>query len=47
MKSQSQLTPTPNLYIGMDIHKKNWAVHLRTDISMYIPDQTDPHSGVN
>jgi len=28
-----QLTATPNLYIGMDIHKKNWAVHLRTDIS--------------
>ena len=23
----------PKLYIGMDIHKKSWSVHLRTDIS--------------
>jgi len=29
----TQLTATPKLYIGMDIHKKSWAVHLRTDIS--------------
>jgi transposase len=29
----TQLTATPKLYIGMDIHKKSWSVHLRTDIS--------------
>lgn len=28
-----QITATPKLYIGVDIHKKTWAVHLRTDIS--------------
>lgn len=30
-------TATPKLYIGMDIHKRNWAVHLRTDISDHKP----------
>lgn len=29
----TQLTAQPKLYIGMDIHKKSWAVHMRTDIS--------------
>jgi transposase len=29
----TQLTANPKLYIGMDIHKKSWSVHLRTDIS--------------
>ena len=24
---------TPKLFIGMDIHKKSWSVHMRTDIS--------------
>ena len=28
-----QITATSKLYIGLDIHKKTWAVHLRTDIS--------------
>lgn len=28
-----QITATPKLYIGLDIHKKTWAVHFRTDIS--------------
>jgi transposase len=28
----TQLTAIPKLYIGMDIHKKSWSVHLRTDI---------------
>jgi hypothetical protein len=28
---QSQTTATPKLFIGMDIHKKSWSVHLRTD----------------
>ncbi len=29
---QSQIIATPKLFIGMDIHKKSWAVHLRTDL---------------
>jgi len=30
----TQLTAsTPKLYIGVDIHKKSWTVHMRTDIS--------------
>lgn len=29
----TQPTAIPKLFIGMDIHKKSWAVHLRTDIS--------------
>ena len=29
----SQPIATPKLYIGMDIHKKSWSVHMRTDIS--------------
>jgi transposase len=29
----TQPTATPKLFIGMDIHKKSWSVHLRTDIS--------------
>lgn len=28
-----QITAVPKLYIGLDIHKKTWAVHFRTDIS--------------
>lgn len=30
---EKQLTAIPKLYIGMDIHKKSWSLHLRTDIS--------------
>jgi transposase len=30
---ETQPTAQPKLYIGMDIHKKSWSVHLRTDIS--------------
>lgn len=30
---KTQPTAIPKLYIGMDIHKKSWSVHLRTDIS--------------
>jgi transposase len=30
---ETQLTATPKLFIGMDIHKKSWTVHLRSDIS--------------
>lgn len=29
----TQLTAGPKLYIGMDIHKRSWSVHMRTDIS--------------
>jgi transposase len=29
----TQITATPKLYIGLDIHKKSWSVHFRTDIS--------------
>ena len=28
----TQTTTTPKLYIGLDIHKKSWSVHFRTDI---------------
>ena len=28
----TQTTATPKLFIGIDIHKKQWSVHLRTDI---------------
>ena len=30
---QSQMIATPKLFIGIDVHKKNWQAHLRTDIS--------------
>jgi transposase len=29
---QSQIIAAPKLFIGMDIHKKSWSVHLRTDL---------------
>ena len=29
---QSPTTPAPKLYIGLDIHKKSWSVHFRTDL---------------
>lgn len=28
----TQITAVPKLYIGMDIHKKSWTVHFRTDL---------------
>src|SRR6478735_3695737 len=30
---QSQITADPKLFIGMDIHKKSWSAHIRTDLS--------------
>ena len=33
MDTEKQFTALPKLFIGMDIHKKKWHVHLRTDIS--------------
>lgn len=32
MVMQTQITAIPKLYIGMDIHKKSWSVHFRTDL---------------
>jgi len=32
IKMQSQIIATPKLFIGKDIHKKSWSVHLRTDL---------------
>jgi transposase len=47
MKTQS--TASPKLYIGMDIHKKSWSLHFRTDISdhksMTIPPRADVLEG--
>jgi transposase len=41
----TQLTALPKLYVGMDIHKRSWSVHLRTDISdhksLTIPSSCD------
>jgi transposase len=28
----TQITASPKLYIGLDIHKKSWSVHFRTDV---------------
>jgi hypothetical protein len=28
----TQITATPKLFIGMDIHKKSWSLHFRTDL---------------
>lgn len=30
---ETKLTALPKLFIGLDIHKKSWALHFRTDIS--------------
>ena len=42
---ETQPTAHPKLYIGMDIHKKSWSVHMRTDISdhktLTIPSNCD------
>ena len=41
----TQLTATAKLFIGLDIHKRSWSVHMRTDISdhksMTIPPNCD------
>ena len=39
-------TAPPKLYIGMDIHKKNWAIHMRTDISDHKPMTIPPKADV-
>jgi transposase len=34
LKMETQITASaPKLFIGIDIHKKSWAVHIRSDIS--------------
>ena len=30
--NQSQTIATPKLFIGMDVHKKSWTVHFKTDL---------------
>ena len=29
----TEITALPKLYIGIDIHKKSWSIHIRSDIS--------------
>jgi transposase len=31
-KMLSQTTAVPKLFIGMDVHKKSWTVHFKTDL---------------
>ena len=42
----SQTTAIPKLFIGMDVHKKSWTVHFRTDLfdhkSVTMP--AEPHT---
>lgn len=42
----TQLTASPKLYIGMDIHKKSWSVHIRSDISDHKALTIPPRSEV-
>ena len=30
--NQIQTTAVPKLFIGMDVHKKSWTVHFKTDL---------------
>jgi len=38
----TQHPAAPKLFIGMDIHKKSWSIHLRTDISDHKSFTTPP-----
>ena len=42
--NQTQTTDVPNLFIGMDVHKKSWTVHFKTDLfdNKTITILTDP-----
>src|SRR5215470_5068106 len=31
----TQTTAVPKLFIGMDVHKKSWTVHIKTDLFDY------------
>ncbi len=39
----TQTTAYPKLYIGMDIHKKSWSVHFRTDLFDHRGFTMPPH----
>lgn len=43
--NQSQTTAIPKLFIGMDVHKKSWTVHFKTDLfdnkTVTFPPETD------
>lgn len=41
----SQTTAIPKLFIGMDVHKKSWTVHFKTDLFDYktVTMPADPH----
>lgn len=43
---KTQPTAFPKLYIGMDIHKKSWAIHIRSDVSDHKPITFPPSSEV-
>lgn len=42
--NQTQTTAVPKLFIGMDVHKKSWTVHFKTDLfdNKTITIPTDP-----
>lgn len=46
---QTNTTSVPQLFIGMDIHKKSWKIHLRTDLcehkSMTMPPNSETLAG--
>ena len=45
----TQTTATPKLFIGMDVHKKSWTVHFKTDLfdNKTITIPTDPAVLIN
>jgi transposase len=42
----TQTTAVPKLFIGMDVHKKSWTVHIKTDLFDYktVTMPADPQS---
>ena len=42
--NQTQTTALPKLFIGMDVHKKSWTIHFKTDLfdNKTITIPTDP-----
>lgn len=47
--NQTQTTAVPKLFIGMDVHKKSWTVHFKTDLfdNKTITIPTDPDVLIN
>lgn len=41
----SSLTVVPKLFIGIDVHKKSWSVHMRTDICEHKTFTMPPEAG--